>query len=143
MRYDRAVERQAYREQRQHLRLAAVSQPDHKAGPGQQQRAIQSGAGDDRHCWNVMSGVSRKINGRQAAGEEHLRVIFERFLFALKPDAQTEQRPAQHIEQSYFAAGPNAADEIFVGVGSKKDDTGQQHHNANANQPVSAESQLK
>ena len=58
---------------------------------------------------NVMRGVSREINRRESAGEQNLRVIFQRFLDVapLPPRARAEQQSAGEVEQGNFFAGPS------------------------------------
>src|SRR4051812_16479531 len=143
VRDDRAVEGQADREQRQHLGFAAVGEPNDISSPTQEQRAAENGAFNDLQSRYVISGVGGEVDGCQAAGKEHLRVILERFLFAVEPGAQGKQGTAEQVKQSEFSGRAEMPDEILVGVSAKENDARQQHDDADANKPIGAESHFK
>ena len=136
---DGCVVRETDRKEGKQFGFLSVREPRHESGPGEQQQTVQSPAADDPQGPNVMRGVSGEVNGRQAAGEDHLRVIFQRLLLAGEPRAQAQQQAAAQIHQEHFARRAKFNDKILVGVVAKEDQRGEQHNDADAHEPNLAE----
>ena len=123
---DRRVIRQPDGKQRQQLGFFAVGNPDHKAGPCEQQQAVVAGIFDDSEVFEVMGRIGGEIDRGQSAGEEHLGVISQRFFggLALPPGAGAEQNPARQIEQQNFTGRSEPDNEMLVSVISEKNQAG-------------------
>ena len=85
-----------------------------------------------------MCCIRREINCRQSARKQHLAVVPYAFLFAapLQPRTCAQQGGASGVKKRDLSAGGQATNIILVGVGAEKNEARQEHHDANAHEPI-------
>src|SRR5581483_11227339 len=104
---------------------------------------IRERAVDDAQRCDVVRGERGKIDGCQAAGNEHVRVVPQLFFFALQPGPHAKQGEAGEIKHAHLAARSQAGNIILIGVSAEEPQRGQHHDNAKAHQPDGAHAQFK
>ena len=92
-----------------------------------------------------MGRVGGEIDGRQAAREEHLGIVLQRFLggFALPPSAGSQQTGARQVEQRNLPAGTQLGDEVVIGEVAEEHQRRQHHDDAYPHQPVGAQAHFE